>query len=474
MKTTMRIRIALLPLLMFLGVGALKAQEKDPSGEVVDVPKSTSGICDPQVWEPMDEEKEEKCTGKLSVFHSDVKQQNYNGALSHWRYYFCNCPKEDNGQKWVYIDGAKIMVAKIKENKANKEVAKAYYDTLMMIYDNWIINYGEEGKVTGYKGLYTYAYQNGTLEGLDQARAYFEKSMELEGEKSTYQTVNYYMSVVQKLTKYKKLDTTYWVEKYFYTSEIIDQNLADSNGKYFAKWQKTREDIDNMMAPVLTCDQLIPMYEKKMTEEPSKEDLAKMVIFMERKGCTESETYEKAASMLCNIEPSATCKAALGKIKYGKSDYSGAIVLFKEALELQENPKEDAKYHLSIADCYIKMGSTGAALSATNSAIANDPSFGRAYMLRGSIYATLAKSCKDFEKKAAYWVVVDQFIKAKNVDPSLSETCNSRITTYSAYFPATGEIFFQTDENGATLKVGESYTVKCLGVSTTIRAKTEG
>jgi tetratricopeptide (TPR) repeat protein len=450
MKTTMRIRIALLPLLMILGVGSLQAQE-----------------CDPQVWEPMDEEKEEKCTGKLSVFHSDVKQKNYNGALPHWRYYFCNCPKEDNGQKWVYIDGAKIMVAKIKENKGDKEVAKAYYDTLMMIYDNWIINYGEEGKVTGYKGLYTYAYQNGTLDGLDQARQYFEKSMELEGEKSTYQTVTYYMSVVQKLTKYKRLDTTYWVEKYFSTSEIIDANLGDS-GKYFDKWQKTREDIDNMMAPVLTCDQLIPMYEKKMTENPTKEDLAKMVIFMERKNCTESETYEKAASMLCNIEPSATCKAALGKIKYGKGDYSGAVALFKEALELQEDAKEDAKYHLSIADCYVKMGSTSAALSSTNAAIANDPSFGRAYMLRGSIYATKAKDCKDdFDSKACYWVVVDQFTRAKSVDPSLSETCNSRIASYSKYFPAKQEIFFKTYE------VGQAYTVKCLGVSTTIRAKVE-
>ncbi len=446
MFNVMRMKKAILPLLMLLSVSMLSAQN-----------------CDPQNWENSDEDK---CKQALSVFHSDVKQGNYEGAYSHWRYYYCNCPKEDGAQKWVYIDGAKILVDYMKQNKKDKPKLEAYYDTLMMVYDNWVINYQEEGKVAGYKGLYTYAYQNYSLDRLVETKDYFEKSIEIEKNDVTYNTINYYMTVLQKLSKYKKIDTAYWVDKYFVTSDIIDANLSDS-GRYFEKWTKTREDIDNMMAPVLTCEQLLPIYENKLKNDPSVDDLTKMVIFMERKGCTDSKTYEVAASTLCDKEPSATCKAALAQLAYKNGRYNDAIALFKEAITLQEDGMLKANYHLGIADCYVKLGSTQNAMTATNSALALNPNFGKAYMLKGSLYATLAKDCKDFDAKAAYWVVVDQFVKAKSVDASLSDICNSRIASYSNYFPTTGEIFFKA------LNIGDSYRVECLGVSSTIRAKAE-
>ncbi|MBI1183389.1 hypothetical protein GC194_03915 [bacterium] len=425
--------------------------------------------CDPQNWENADEEK---CTQALSVFHSDVKQENYKDAYRHWRYYYCHCPKADGAQKWVYIDGAKIMVDQIKSNKSDKPKLEAYYDSLMMVYDNWILSYGEEGKVVGYKGLYTYAYQNYKLERLVDAKNYFEKSIELLDSATTYSTVTYYMSVLQKLAKYKQVDTAYWVDKYFVVSDIIDAGIA-RNGKYLPKWQKTREDIDNLMSPVLTCQQLLPIYAKKLAGEPSADDLKKMVLFMERKECTDAPEYEKAANKLCDMEPSAVCKIALARLKYKKGMYVEAKSYVLEAIDLEEDGMKKSDYYLFLSDIQDKLGSNSGAMDAANKSLALNPNNGRAYMIKGSLYAEMAKNCKDFDKKAAYWVVVDMYIKAKTLDASLSETCNSRINTYSQYFPTSGEIFFQTDANGQTLKVGDSYTVPCLGASTTIRAKVE-
>ncbi|MGB0430369.1 MAG: tetratricopeptide repeat protein [Bacteroidia bacterium] len=436
-----------LPLMMLFGAALLNAQD-----------------CDPQNWENSDDDK---CKQALSVFHSDAKQKNYEGAYPHWRYYFCNCPKEDGAQKWVYIDGAKIILAKMKANKKDKPVLEAYYDTLMMVYDNWAINYGDEGKIASYKGLYTYAYQNYQLEKLIDSKNYFETSIDLLGNKSHYSTISYYMTVLQKLTKYKKADTAYWVDKYFVTSDIIDANLADSNSKYFAKWSKTREDIDNMMAPVLTCEQLLPIYKDKMDNEPSIDDLKKMVLFMEKKECTDAPEYERAANALCDVEPSSICKIALSRLLYKQGRYSEAKTYAEEAIGLEEDGMKKSTYYLLLADIQVKLGSTNSALSSCNSAISLNSNNGKAYMIKGSLYATLAKNCKEFEAKAAYWVVVDQYIKAKSVDPSVATTCNSRIASYSKYFPSSGEIFFET------LKIGDPFTVKCLGVSTTIRAKVE-
>lgn len=423
--------------------------------------------CNPQDWSNHDGDK---CKQNLSVFHSDVKQSNFEGAYKPWRYYYCNCPKDDGSQEWVYIDGAKLMAEKIKANKSDKALLDAWYDSLMMVYDNWQLSYGKEGKIAGYKGLYTYAYQNHKLDRLVESQAYFEKSIELLDSSTTYSTVSYYMAVLQKLAKYKKVDTAYWVDKYFVVSGIVDVNIAKGGG-YLSKWQKTREDIDNLMQPVLTCGQLLPIYDKKLENNPSADELKKMVAFMELKECTSSPTYEKAANMLCDLDPSAICKNALARLKYKQNNYSDAKKYVEEAITYEEDILKKSDYYLLLADINEKLGSAAASMDAVNRALALNPSNARAYIIKGGLYAELAKGCADFDRKAAYWVVVDQYMKAKALDPSQTDLCNSRIATYSQYFPTAGEIFFQTDANGQTLKVGDSYLVACLGLSTTIRAK---
>ena len=426
--------------------------------------------CDPQNWEQSDDEK---CTEWMSIFHNDAKNKNYEGALPFWRKYYCNCPKMDGAQKWVYIDGVKIMLDLIKKNKNDRPTLEPYYDTLMMIYDNWIINYQEEAKILSYKGLYTYAYQYYSIDRLLESKEYFEKSIELDLAATTYSTVAYYMTVLQKLTKYKKVDTTYWIDQYFIMSDHAAKGVAQA-AKYQEKWQKTLDDLESMMQPVLQCEQLIPIYKKKLELEPSIDDLKKMVLFLDRKGCSDDPVYEKAANMLCEKEPSAICKIALARLMYKNGRYAEARKYVEEAINLEEDASLKSDYYLFMADISAKESGTNAAMNAVNKAISINPSNGRAFMIKAGLYAKLASGCKGFDKKAAFWVVVDWYIKAKSVDGSLTGDCNAKIAIYSKYFPESGDIFFETDESGTTLKIGAAYTPACLGVTTTIRARAEG
>jgi len=60
---------------------------------------------------------------------------------------------------------------------------------------------------------------------------------------------------------------------------------------------------------------------------------------------------------------------------------------------------------------------------------------------------------------------VDKFIKAKQVDPTVAEKANSRIATYSQYFPAVSDIFF------VDLNEGDSFKVECwINETTKVRA----
>lgn len=85
----------------------------------------------------------------------------------------------------------------------------------------------------------------------------------------------------------------------------------------------------------------------------------------------------------------------------------------------------------------------------------------------GDSYALCASACGDaFEVKTVYWAAVDQYAKAKAADKGVAGAANSRINTYSNYFPEKKDVFFRN------LTDGSSYTLKCWpNVTTTIRSK---
>ena len=70
-------------------------------------------------------------------------------------------------------------------------------------------------------------------------------------------------------------------------------------------------------------------------------------------------------------------------------------------------------------------------------AIELDKTDGEPYMILGYIYAASSKDCNvnPLHAKAVYWVAVDQFQKAKSIDPSIAAKANEMIKEYSKLFP---------------------------------------
>ncbi|MDR2938277.1 MAG: hypothetical protein LBU92_04990, partial [Prevotellaceae bacterium] len=72
----------------------------------------------------------------------------------------------------------------------------------------------------------------------------------------------------------------------------------------------------------------------------------------------------------------------------------------------------------------------------------------------------------DFEKRTVYWVAVDCYEKAKQVDPSLTETADKYIVVYKQYYPSKEDIFFYNFERG------QAYTLNCwINEKTSIRPR---
>ena len=90
-------------------------------------------------------------------------------------------------------------------------------------------------------------------------------------------------------------------------------------------------------------------------------------------------------------------------------------------------------------------------------AIELDRTDGEPYMIIGYLYASSGKDCSvnPLMAKAVYWAAVDQFVKAKTVDPSIAAKANEMIRDYSKMFPTSEDAFFYN------VFEGDEYQVEC-------------
>jgi hypothetical protein len=102
---------------------------------------------------------------------------------------------------------------------------------------------------------------------------------------------------------------------------------------------------------------------------------------------------------------------------------------------------------------YIKNPAT--AREHARASLRYNPNQGDPYILIGKLYAGSHIYSDPVLSKTVYWVAVDKFNKARQVDPSCAAEANRLISRYSQYFPADNDIFMHPDLNkGASFTVG--------------------
>ena len=81
--------------------------------------------------------------------------------------------------------------------------------------------------------------------------------------------------------------------------------------------------------------------------------------------------------------------------------------------------------------------------------------------MNGKALFIIAEACAgsdigdNFDDHSAYWVAVDYLKSAASTDPSLKETADIKIKTYSKLFPTREECYYKRiTEEGITYRVG--------------------
>lgn len=391
------------------------------------------------------------CVKNLSLYRDYYKQKVYDDAYKYWRVAFTTCPASSER---MYVDGTNILDYKIKKAETD-ESKEAYIDTLLMIYDQRIANFGSEGKVLGQKGTDMLRYRSSKPQ---LAFETLKKSIELEGNSSGPGAVVSYMNTLIILERKGEKTPGDVVEAFGKMSEILAYNISKyaekKTGEYYVKAQAS---VESLASPYLSCEILVEMANKNY--EANKDNLEwkeRTADLLDKKGCIEAPIFFTIAKDLHTNNPSSVSAEKMGVMSLKNKQYQAAVDFFKQALEMNQDDSKTADYYIELAQAYSSMGSYAAARTNARKAAEIKPKYGLPYIMIGDMVAA-STSCGGDAciQKAIYWLAVDYYAKAKSIDPSVAETANAKIASYSKYFPSQQDCFF-----GGT-KEGDSVTIGC-------------
>jgi|YNPMSStandDraft_2_1061718.scaffolds.fasta_scaffold05508_2 hypothetical protein len=403
----------------------------------------------------------EQCKMNLSLYVEFYRQNNLNDAYQPWSYVLRECPR---ASKNLYIHGTKILWNKINNTK-DANLKNKYADTLMLMYDKRIENFGEEGKVLGYKGIDFYKiYPNKKKEALE----ILEKSLNIDGKSSDPAAITTLMEIAVDLLKENKLSPEQIFEYYNKCSEALTSQLEEKPNNTIIKKAQDNIDLALINSGVATCEKIVPIFTKKYESNKDNIDMLKVLLkLLARQQCTDSKVYAEASEQLYKLQPSAFSAYSLAQLFVKRNEFSKASTYYQQAINLDTIQEQKAQYYYELALITgTKLGQLATARTYALKAAELRKNWGKPYIFIGQLYAQSAKDCGEspYYQALVYIAAVDKFVTARSIDPEVADEASKLIASYSAMYPTKEDMFFYGDTEG------KSYTIGCW-INETIRIK---
>lgn len=430
------------------------------------------------------------CVENLSFMGQLVKEKNPE-AYDYLTLLRKDCPSSNKG---IYSWGE--LAIKIKIDKATTAEEKEKYALdLMKLYDEHDLNFPNNGAGNKMKkGLVAFDYKIGTDKEIydlldvafktDYANFKYAKAMYV------------YFEIIVKDYKAKKgIELQQVFDKYDDLSQKLDEEqdelttekdgllskeeageaLSDREIKRKEKIENNLEifagvknDMDNIILELSTCDKLIPFYKNAFEANKGNEEwLKRAADRLEAKGCDTDPLFSKLSEALYKLNPSASAAEKLGIVEYQRKNISKAMDYFNQAADLYKDNTKKANVYFKMAVIYSKSNKIQARAYARKT-LAAKPSYGKAYLLIAQLYGSSINECgtTQFEKRSVYWLAAQYCDKAAAADSSIKASASKTAAQYRASAPSTAEIFSE-GKSGQRIAfncwIGESVVVPSIG-----------
>lgn len=403
----------------------------------------------------------------LNYFNDAYQMKTYDDAVNYLRELMVSCPQASEN---IFIKGGEIYRNKLSraQTKADRSM---FLDSMMYIYDQRVITYGDHAKrgksyILGRKAQDFFVYAPG-----EAARAF-----------------GYFRDAVKAASVNHDLDPE--LAKVFFNALTENYKLGDITpddymGDYelLASELSVMEQDDAVMDATNTletlfaqsgaasCENIEKIYMPRYQADPNNVDLMRKIAgLLSRSRCT-SDFQMNVLENYYKVEPTPEVALLLAGLYEDRKEYGKALNYIDIAIKNEKDATKRIGYILRAAGASLASNNFSAAANLAKQAMASAPDNGFGYLIYASALASGASSaCSGFDRQAAYWLVVDAYQQARTKfvgDQTQTDNINRAIGSLSANFPKTEDTFLRN------LNPGDGYTVNCGWISgrTTVRER---
>ena len=407
-----------------------------------------------------------ECDADISVYREAFKQWDGKASSANpvmiqaWRRVFLNCPSY---KERTLTDGTKIVNNALIRSTKDEALKEKYIDTLVMVYETRIQYFpktkagNQVGNIKGRMGLDLMGFPS----RMEQAYNALKDAIDIDGNNSNYAFIDGLFATTINMVKAGKIDESMILDEYSRLMDIVEFNIKkyteEGNEKLLNSYTATKGNLEASVQPYANCDDLVRIYQKKFDADPENVELLnKIASTFAARNCDKTDLYLAVAVKLHRLNPSPESAYFIGKRYLIDQEYGKATNYLIEATKSADTKSAEQAYKY-LAQIMLKEGRWEQGRTYARKAIELDKTDGEPYMIIGYLYASSGKDCNvnPLHAKAVYWVAVDQFVKAKSVDPSMAAKANEMIRDYSKMFPTSEDAFFYN------VFEGDTYQVEC-------------
>lgn len=414
------------------------------------------------------------------IYRAALKAKEMDRAMATWRRVYAESPAADGRRPTVYTDGVAFYNNLILENPDKKQ---AYGDSIIMLYEQARKCYPGDGYMAGIQAFDSYYTYPGSATD-EEIYELFKESIETDGpDKLQYFIINPMSRLVVDQHEAKKIDDAEAKKVVDALKARLEKGLAECKGAQCEAWKTIESYAPSSLQYFETvkgfydCQYYVDEYYPDFQENPKDLDVITTAYSRLRwADCADDlPEYRAIATAYEENKPEipatasggSTLRQAYTALQEGRS--SEAVQLFEQAAEATDDAERKGRYYLTAAKVYYSnLRNFGQARATARKAAAANPNDGDPYMLIGTLYASSGPLCgpgTGFDSQIVTWPAIDQWQRAKSVEPALAGKANALINRYTQYMPSKSDIF----QRG--IKVGDSYTVGCW-IQETTRVRT--
>ncbi|MDR1594179.1 MAG: tetratricopeptide repeat protein [Prevotellaceae bacterium] len=404
-----------------------------------------------------------QCLLSIQSYQTEYRSKNYDAALPSWREVLKICPKAIQN---AYIHGL-VMMRYLIDKTTDPALKEARIDSLLMLYDKRMeyFNVKDKADLLYTKAIEIQNYRPDNHKAIyDAYRVAISANVNID-----MMAVAKTMLSARELFENKEISLEEFTNIYTEMAEIADLQLKATPDDTTKLALKAGIESAFLTTDAANCENLIKVLGERFNANKDNAEIVKMVItLLQAKECIDSELYYEGVEAYNKLNPSPAASYGLARVFYSKNEKEKAMQYFKEATETETDNISKSTYFYEFGGLMLKEGKRNEAINYAKRSILTNPRNAKAYMLLGTAYAGV-QGCgdDDVSKRAIYWVAVDQFVRAKQLDPSIAPEANKSINTYSQHFPTVDDAFF------LNILDGSKYEVKCGPINETTIVRTK-